>query len=53
MWRRRKREQDLERELRSHLETEAEEQGDLHAARRALGNLARVKEDVREAWGWM
>jgi hypothetical protein len=43
---RRKREEDLERELRSHLEAEAEEQGDVYAARRALGNLGRVKEDV-------
>lgn len=50
---RRKREDDLERELRSHLETEAEERDDPYAARRALGNLARVKEDVRDAWGWM
>jgi hypothetical protein len=50
--RRRKREDDLERELRSHLETEGKDQGDAHAARRALGNLGRVKEDVREAWGW-
>lgn len=52
-WRRRKeRERDLERELRSHLELEAEEQGDWHAARRALGNQTRVMEDVRAAWGW-
>src|SRR5450631_4515432 len=53
MWRR-KRKQDLERELRSHLDAEAEErQADLHAAQRALGNLSHVKEDVREAWGWI
>jgi predicted permease len=52
MWRR-KREQDLEREVRSHLEAEAEEQSDPHAARRAFGNLGRVKEDVRAAWGWV
>ncbi len=51
--RRKQREADLERELRSHLEAEAEErQGDHNAARRALGNFAQVKEDVREAWGW-
>ena len=49
---RRKREQDLNRELRSHLEAESEEQRDRHAAQRALGNLGRIKEDVREAWGW-
>ena len=54
MFWRRKREADLERELRSHLEAETEEQqGDVDAARRALGNLGRVQEDVRETWGWM
>jgi predicted permease len=52
-WRRRKeREQELERELRDHLESEAEEQGDLDRARRVLGNQARIMEDVRAAWGW-
>jgi len=49
---RRKRENDLDRELRDHLDLEAEEQGDRDAARRAFGNMARIKEDVREAWGW-
>jgi predicted permease len=52
MFERRRREQDLERELRSHLELEAEEQGDLYGARRALGNQARIMEDVRATWGW-
>ena len=42
------REQDLDRELRAHLELEAEEQTD----RRALGNVGFIKEDVRQAWGW-
>jgi predicted permease len=59
-WRRKKREQELERELRSDLELEAAEQqaqglppdAAVHAAHRALGNLALLKEDVREAWGW-
>ena len=51
-WRRKEREQDLERELRSHLELEAEELGDPHAARRALGNQTRIMEDVRSSWGW-
>src|SRR5579864_4429632 len=59
-WRRRKGEQDLERELRSHLELEAEEQqeGGLsqdearYAARRALGNTGALKEAVREMWRW-
>jgi predicted permease len=45
------REDDLDRELRSHLDAEAEEQGSLDAAKRAFGNVARVKEDVRAAWG--
>ena len=50
-WRWRKdRERDLERELRSHMELEAEERHDPAAARRALGNLTQVKEDVRETW---
>jgi len=35
-----------------HLELEAEERGDAYAARRALGNLARIKEEVRAVWGW-
>jgi predicted permease len=62
MWRRRKqRERDLERELQADLELEAEElrgggmtaEEARYAARRALGNAALLKEDVREAWGWM
>lgn len=60
-WRRRKsREQDLERELHSHLEAEAEEQRESgvpeqearYAAKRALGNVTHVKEATRAAWGW-
>jgi predicted permease len=51
MWRRR-REQDLERELRDHLDLEAEEQQDRYAAQRALGNTSLIKESVRESWGW-
>jgi predicted permease len=61
LWsRRRAREADLERELQDHLELEAEEQQDAglpaeaahYAARRALGNTTRIKEDVRAMWGW-
>lgn len=52
MWWRKKRERDLERELRSHLELEAEERQDSYAAKRALGNLALIKEDTRAMWGW-
>jgi predicted permease len=59
-FRRKKREQDLERELRSDLELEAAEQREngvsaeeaYYAARRAFGNTTLVKEDVRQAWGW-
>lgn len=59
-WRRREREQDLEREIRSDLELEAEEQeadgfsprDARYAARRAFGNVTWVKEEVRAMWGW-
>jgi putative ABC transport system permease protein len=60
-WKRRKdRESDLEREFRDHLELEAEEQREAgvsaeeaaFAARRALGNDIKIKEDVRMAWGY-
>jgi predicted permease len=59
-WRRNRREEDLERELRADLELEAEEQRERglsaeaagFAARRALGNAALVKEEVRAMWGW-
>jgi len=61
MWRRKRREQELERELRADLELEAQElrerglsPGDAgNAARRALGNAALLKEDVRAQWGWV
>jgi putative ABC transport system permease protein len=60
VWHRRKHEVDLERELRSHLDLEAEEQRDAgtppeeagYAARRAFGNATLVKEGVREVWTW-
>jgi hypothetical protein len=59
-WRRRGREEDLERELRSDLELEAAEQQESglsaeqarYAALRALGNTTLVKEEVRRTWGW-
>jgi putative ABC transport system permease protein len=59
-WKRRKRyEHDLERELRSDLELEAEEQKQnglspeaaRYAAQRAFGNTTLLKEEVREMWG--
>jgi predicted permease len=52
MWWRKKQEEDLERELRSHIELEAEERQDYYAARRAFGNVTSVKEEVREMWGF-
>jgi predicted permease len=59
-WRIGKRSEDLERELRSDLELEEEEQREKgvskeearYAARRALGNPTRIREQVHEAWGW-
>src|SRR5437660_1204298 len=59
--RRKECERDLERELRSHLELEAEEQREAglseeearYSARRAFGNTGLVKEGVREMWGWI
>ena len=58
--RRRQRERDLEREIRSDLELEAEEQRESglspddarHAAARAFGNATFIKEQVREMWTW-
>ena len=57
---RQKCEQDLERELRSDLELEAEDQQELglsaeearYAARRAFGNTTLIKEEVRTMWPW-
>src|SRR5215510_883345 len=50
-WSREQKERDLEREIRNHLELEAEESEE-RGARLAFGNIARVKEDVRVEWGW-
>jgi predicted permease len=59
-WQIKKRDADLERELRSDLELEEEEQRDnglsaedaRYAARRAFGNQTLIKEHTHEAWGW-
>src|ERR1700728_4193638 len=59
-WQIRRRAADLERELRSDLELEREEQGEaglggetaVYAARRAFGNATLIREQTREAWGW-
>jgi predicted permease len=55
-----KRDADLERELRADLELEEEEQREnglsseeaRQAARRAFGNTSLIKEQTHEAWGW-
>jgi predicted permease len=59
-WPIKKRDADLERELRSDLELEEEEQRECglsaedarFAARRAFGNMTLIVEQTREAWGW-
>ncbi len=59
-WPIRRRKADLERELRSDLDLEEEEQRESglspeearYAARRALGNATLIKEHTHEAWGW-
>src|ERR1017187_5222706 len=59
-WQIKKRDADLERELRSDLELEEEEQRERglsaddarYAARRAFGNTALIKDQTHEAWGW-
>ena len=58
-YRRQTRDADLARELRDHLELEADEQRAAglspeeaaYAAHRALGNTLKIEEDVRAAWG--
>ena len=59
-WQIRKRDADLERELRSDLELEEEEQREngtspeeaYYAARRAFGNAALIRERTHEVWRW-
>jgi len=54
------REQDIAREIRAHLDLEAEERREdgmapddaRHAAARAFGNRTLVAEDLRAIWGW-
>jgi predicted permease len=51
---------ELDRELRAHLDLEAEEQRERgaeteqarYAARRAFGNSTAIKEETRAMWGW-
>ena len=59
-WQIKKRNADLERELRSDIELEEEEQREnglppeeaRYAARRAFGNAALIQDQTHEAWGW-
>jgi predicted permease len=59
-WPTRKRDADLERELRSDLDLEEEEQRERgvpaeesrYAALRAFGNPTLIREQTREGWGW-
>lgn len=50
-WRKRNElERDLDEELQSHFEIEG---GDPAESRRVFGNTTRLREETREAWGWM
>src|SRR6201997_5881164 len=59
-WQIKKREVELERELRSDLDLEEEEQRDRgltpeearHAALRAFGNPTLIREQTRDIWSW-
>ena len=59
-WQTKKRDADLERELRSDLELEEEEQRERglseeearYAARRAFGNATLIREQTRAVWSW-
>ena len=59
-WQTKGRDADLERELRSDLELEEQEQREnglppeeaRYAAQRALGNAVLIREQAHEAWGW-
>src|SRR5690349_7033603 len=59
-WLRRRRDEDVEREVQAHLDCEADEQQALgatpdesrYAARRAFGNPTLVQEDTRAVWQW-
>ena len=59
-WQKKRREDDIERELRAHLELESEEQQEAgvspqeahYRAQRSLGNSTLIKESVREVWTW-
>src|ERR1700686_1462957 len=60
-WRRKRREAELDEELRSHLEMAARERAEQgedvkdaeRAARREFGNMGLVKDVTRDVWGWI
>src|SRR5690348_14241017 len=60
LWKRRWKEDELNEELQFHLDEEAgercaeglPEQDARMSARRELGNISLLREDVRAAWGW-
>ncbi|MGA3190578.1 MAG: permease prefix domain 1-containing protein, partial [Bryobacteraceae bacterium] len=50
---RRRKEDELREELQFHIDEEADQQGLPEVeARRELGNLTRLREETRSAWGW-
>jgi len=61
MWRRKRMLQDLDQEIRDHIETATQENIDRgmwpeearYAALRKFGNVTRIKEDTREVWSWV
>ena len=61
MWRRNRMLKELEEDIREHIERETQDNLERgmrpeearHAAMRKFGNVTRVKEDVREAWGFV
>jgi len=61
MWRRNRMLRELEEDIREHIERETQDNLERgmtaeearHAAMRKFGNVTRVKEDVREAWGFV
>lgn len=52
LFRRSEFEDDLDEEIRFHLDMKAQKTGDACAARRQFGNVANLKEVSREMWGW-
>ena len=61
MWRRNRMLKELEEDIREHIERETQDNIERgmtpeearHAAMQKFGNVTRVKEDVREAWGFV